>query len=105
MEMMDANDPQRGCGYGPHYYGEQDENGIDLSLIRENLKLTPLERIRRASIAAQKVLPLLRGDHRALERMLGRVAAWQLIADDMDRHDCELLTWARLNCRIKGINV
>ncbi len=33
---------------GPNWYGEQDENGIDLSLIRENLKLTPLERIRKA---------------------------------------------------------
>ena len=29
-----------------HGYGEQDENGIDLSLIRENLKLTPTERVR-----------------------------------------------------------
>lgn len=28
-----------------HGYGEQDENGIDLSLIRENLKLTPTERL------------------------------------------------------------
>ncbi|HEY4330455.1 MAG TPA: hypothetical protein VGN88_12020, partial [Phycisphaerae bacterium] len=33
----------------PHYYGEQDKNGVDLSLIRENLKLTPLERVRRGS--------------------------------------------------------
>jgi hypothetical protein len=31
---------------GPHDYGEQDENGVDLSLIRANLKLTPLERSR-----------------------------------------------------------
>jgi hypothetical protein len=29
----------------PLYYGEQDENGVDLSLIRENLKLTPEERL------------------------------------------------------------
>lgn len=28
-------------------YGEQDENGIDLSLLRENLKLTPTERIQK----------------------------------------------------------
>ena len=28
-------------------YGEQDENGIDLSLLRENLKLTPTERLER----------------------------------------------------------
>ncbi len=32
----------------PTWYGEQDENGVDLSLIRENLKLPPLERLRRA---------------------------------------------------------
>jgi hypothetical protein len=32
---------------GPGCYGEQDENGIDLSLIRSNLELAPLERIRR----------------------------------------------------------
>ncbi len=30
-----------------HGYGEQDENGIDLSLLRQNLTLTPLERLRR----------------------------------------------------------
>ena len=30
---------------GPHQYGEQDENGVDLSLIRENLKLTPEQRL------------------------------------------------------------
>ncbi len=28
-----------------HGFGDQDENGIDLSLLRENLKLTPTERI------------------------------------------------------------
>jgi hypothetical protein len=27
-----------------HPYGEQDENGIDLSLLRNNLRLTPTER-------------------------------------------------------------
>jgi len=26
-------------------YGDQDENGVDLSLLRENLRLTPTERI------------------------------------------------------------
>jgi hypothetical protein len=31
----------------PLWYGEQDENGVDLSLIREQLKLTPTERVRR----------------------------------------------------------
>ena len=28
-----------------HPYGDQDENGIDLSLLRENLKLSPRERL------------------------------------------------------------
>jgi hypothetical protein len=30
-----------------HPYGEQDENGVDLSLLRENLKLTYSERLDR----------------------------------------------------------
>jgi len=41
-----------------HPYGDQDENGIDLSLLRENLKLTPTERIekmRRALAFAMEV--------------------------------------------------
>jgi hypothetical protein len=42
----------------PHYYGEQDENGVDLSLIRENLKLSPLERVRRRHRAAMGLLQL-----------------------------------------------
>jgi hypothetical protein len=29
------------------HFGEQDENGVDMSLIRGNLKLTPAERLRR----------------------------------------------------------
>jgi len=41
---------------GPHQYGEQDENGVDLSLIRENLKLSPLERLRRGDRATTDVL-------------------------------------------------
>jgi hypothetical protein len=36
----------------PKYYGEQDENGVDLSLIRSNLKLSPVERVRRGYRAA-----------------------------------------------------
>ena len=44
---------------GPLYYGEQDENGIDLSLIRENLKLTPSQRLVRGDRARQNALQLL----------------------------------------------
>jgi hypothetical protein len=32
-------------------YGEQDENGTDLSLIRANLMLSPIERLRRGDAA------------------------------------------------------
>jgi hypothetical protein len=39
-------------------YGEQDENGVDWSILRANLRLTPLERLRRADAAAQALLRL-----------------------------------------------
>ena len=68
MDMMDANDG-RGRDHGSHYYGEQDENGIDLSLIRENLKLTPLERIRRGNLARRQALRLLENGRRHREIM------------------------------------
>ncbi len=47
------------CPWDPPWYGEQDENGIDLSLIRENLRLTPLERVRKADAARRQALKLL----------------------------------------------
>ena len=34
-----------------HPYGDQDENGINLSLLRENLKLTPTQRLHRLQSA------------------------------------------------------
>ncbi len=45
---------------GPHCYGEQDENGVDLSLIRQNLRLTPEERLLRGDHARRGVLELQR---------------------------------------------
>jgi hypothetical protein len=42
----------------PHYYGDQDENGIDLSLIRRNLQLTPMQRLRKAAYESQALLSL-----------------------------------------------
>jgi hypothetical protein len=42
----------------PKWYGEQDENGVDLSLIRENLKLTPEERLLKADRARRGALEL-----------------------------------------------
>lgn len=43
----------------PSTYGDCDENGVDLSLIRENLRLTPLERVRKADRARRQTLALL----------------------------------------------
>ena len=31
----------------PDYWGEQDENGVDIARLRENLRLTPVERLQR----------------------------------------------------------
>jgi hypothetical protein len=42
----------------PLWYGEQDENGVDLSLIRGNLKLSPEERLRRGDQATSDALHL-----------------------------------------------
>ena len=42
----------------PNWYGEQDDNGVDLSLIRENLKLTPVQRLRRGDQATTDALRL-----------------------------------------------
>ena len=38
---------------------EQDENGVDLSLIRSSLRLTPQQRLRRADLARLSALRLL----------------------------------------------
>lgn len=35
---------------------EQDENGVDLTLIRANLRLSPTERVRRADAARRSAL-------------------------------------------------
>ncbi len=42
----------------PIDYGEQDENGVDLSMIRRNLRLSPTERIRRAERESKGLLHL-----------------------------------------------
>lgn len=36
----------------PNYWGDQDENGVDLARLRENLLLTPAERIQQLSLAS-----------------------------------------------------
>jgi hypothetical protein len=40
----------------PLWYGEQDENGVDLSIIRCNLNKTPTQRLREANEAAEGLL-------------------------------------------------
>ena len=42
-------------------YGLQDENGIDLSLIHANLRLSPDERVRQAQKAAQQLARMFDG--------------------------------------------
>jgi hypothetical protein len=39
-------------------YGEQDENGVDVSLIRANLKLTPTERLRQGQRMQRQAMRL-----------------------------------------------
>jgi hypothetical protein len=46
------------------WYGEQDENGVDLSLIRENLRLTPEERLIKHEKARRAILDLQRNARR-----------------------------------------
>jgi len=36
-----------------HPYGDQDENGIDIGILRRNLRLTPTERLHRLQSAAR----------------------------------------------------
>jgi hypothetical protein len=42
----------------PLWYGEQDENGVDVSIIERNLALTPTERLRRGDRATSDALQL-----------------------------------------------
>jgi hypothetical protein len=42
----------------PLWYGEQDENGVDLSLIRANLLLTPEQRLLKGDRATKDALRL-----------------------------------------------
>jgi len=51
----------------PRYYGEQDENGVDLSLIRENLKLSPEQRLERGYRARLGALELRKIGQRTRE--------------------------------------
>ncbi|GAB4456727.1 MAG: hypothetical protein OHK0029_15210 [Armatimonadaceae bacterium] len=54
----------------PHIWGDQDENGVDLTRLRENLKLTPAERLRENG----KALMLVRRLEEAGERYRATLA-------------------------------
>ena len=43
----------------PLLYGERDNNGIDIALIHDNLRLTPEQRLRRGDAAARYALRLI----------------------------------------------
>ena len=47
-----------------HPYGEQDENGVDISLLRENLKLTLEQRWLKHQCALRTVLEVKRAGER-----------------------------------------
>lgn len=58
-EMRDTNMTINELRNDPRLdYGEQDENGVDLSLIRDNLRRTPAERVRQADKARRDYLRL-----------------------------------------------
>jgi hypothetical protein len=52
-------------------YGDHDENGVDLSLLRANLRLTPLERIRKGDAARRQAIKLLEYGRRHRENAAG----------------------------------
>jgi hypothetical protein len=52
----------------PLWYGEQDENGTDLSLIRYNLSLSPEERLLQGDRACDSTLRLMEYGRRQRER-------------------------------------
>jgi len=54
------------------WYGDQDANGVDLSLIHENLKLTPSERLLRGDRARRSALRLLEYGRQQRARDAGR---------------------------------
>lgn len=59
----ELTDEQRQTMYdwiNAHPYGEQDENGIDLSLLRANLRLTPTQRLHRLESAANSMQRMMR---------------------------------------------
>ena len=56
----------------PVSYGDQDENGVDLSLIRYMLSLTPRERVLRMSAACRDAFRLYECGRRQRETRLAQ---------------------------------
>jgi hypothetical protein len=52
---------------GAEYYGDQDISGVDVSLIRHTLSLSPLERLQRMEQHARDTLLLMDYGRRARE--------------------------------------
>lgn len=55
--VMETPAPKQG---DKNWYGEQNADGVDLSLIRENLKLSVDERLRRSDDGYESAVALLR---------------------------------------------
>ena len=67
-EMEEPEDGDRRDRMVTHSYGDQDENGVDLSLLRANLKLTPTERWRKHQRALRLALEVRRAGEAARVR-------------------------------------
>ena len=65
--MSPSGDNATQDSQSPLWYGEQDVHGVDLSLIRENLKLTPRERLLRADRARRSALRVMEYGRRQRE--------------------------------------
>jgi hypothetical protein len=75
--QLSAGADQSGQGALPEplskeYYGEYDENGVDLSLIRYMLTLSPLERLRAMDKHARDTLLLLDYGRKHREAQAGK---------------------------------
>jgi hypothetical protein len=59
----------------PNVWGDQDENGVDLARLRENLKLTPGERLRQHEAArlSARLIEEAGERHRATQRSGSRL--------------------------------
>jgi len=58
---------------GPNQFGERDENGVDLGLIRGNLELTPEQRLIRGDEARRGALQLREYGRQAEEKRRSQV--------------------------------